>query len=205
MRKYVAAALGLALLGGCIGKPGPVEEYLRVGGAEPCPQQSASQAQQGERLVVAVRPFKAADSIDRQAVMVARGRVATPSLRWYWEASPAKLFEQAVARGVDCAPGLAAAWPVRASTEAGVALTGTVTMFELQESPLVLNAAGACQLWDREGVKLLASRRFSASVPVKSFDAQAIAEAAAQALSSMGAEAGAWLSDNRPIIAGKSK
>lgn len=198
MRKSVTVVLGLALLGGCIGKGGPVEQYLRVSGAEPCAQQSGPS--QG-RLVVAVRTFKAAESIDRQAVMVARGRVSSPSLRWYWEASPAKLFEQAVARGVDCAPGLAAAWPVRSATEGGATLTGTMTVFELQENPLVLNAAGNCQLWDGEGAKLLASRQFTASVPVRSFEAQAIADAAAQALSSMGTQAGAWLSENRPTAA----
>jgi len=189
MKKVASALLLLPLLGGCIGKSGPVEEYLRVGAGADCQQQAAPAK---DRVVVAVRQFKAAESLDRQAVMVARGRVSSPSLRWYWEAAPGKLFEQAVVRGLNCAPGLAAAWPVRSNTEAGLSITGSVTVFEIQEQPLALNASAACQLWDGEGARMVDSRAFTASVPVKALDAQSIADAAAKALESMGSEAGSW-------------
>ncbi|KAF0233369.1 MAG: hypothetical protein FD177_1762 [Desulfovibrionaceae bacterium] len=193
-RLTTAASLILAasaFLGGCLGKPGPVEEYLRVGGGDAACSQDT---QTGKvRLAVALRQVKSADALDRQAVMLARGRVMSPSLRWYWEASPCRLAEQALVRAVNCTPGLAAIWPVRSSTEAPLSMAVTLTAFEVQEQPTVMNAAMDCQIWDGSGTKLLAARTFSAQVPAQALDAQAIAEAGSKALSGLSGEAAQWV------------
>jgi len=191
-----AASLALVLaasafLGGCLGKPGPVEEYLRVGGGEAA---CAQEMQTGKsRVAVALRQVKSADALDRQAVMLARGRVMSPSLRWYWEAAPSRLTEQALVRAVNCTPGLAAIWPVRSTTEAPLSMTVTLTSFEMQEQPPVMNAGMDCQIWDATGTKLLASRTFSTQIPARALDAQAIAEAGSRALSGLTGDAAQWV------------
>ena len=193
-RVTTAASLILAasaFLGGCLGKPGPVEEYLRVGGGDAaCAQEMLTGK---ARVAVALRQVKSADALDRQAVMLARGRVMSPSLRWYWEASPCRLAEQALVRAVNCTPGLAAIWPVRSTTEAPLSMTVTLTAFEVQEQPPVMNAAMDCQIWDGSGTKMLAARTFSAQVPARALDAQAIAEAGSKALSGLSGEAAQWV------------
>lgn len=195
-RLTTAALLALALaasafLGGCLGKPGPVEEYLRVGGGDTaCAQEMpAGKA----RVAVALRQVKSADALDRQAVMLARGRVMSPSLRWYWEASPCRLAEQSLVRAVNCTPGLAAIWPVRSTTEAPLSMSVTLTSFEMQEQPPVMNAGMDCQVWDGSGAKLLAARTFSVQVPARALDAQSIAEAGSAALSGLSGEAARWV------------
>lgn len=193
-RLTMAASLILAasaFLGGCLGKPGPVEEYLRVGGGDAaCTQEM----QTGKaRVAVGLRQVKSADALDRQAVMLARGRVMSPSLRWYWEASPCRLAEQALVRAVNCTPGLAAIWPVRSTTEAPMSMSVTLTAFEVQEQPPVMNAAMDCQIWDESGAKLLAARTFSAKVPARALDAQAIAEAGSRALSGLSGDVAQWV------------
>lgn len=206
-RVTTGAALALALaasafLGGCLGKPGPVEEYLRVGGGE---AGCAQETQTGKaRVAVALRQVKSADALDRQAVMLARGRVMSPSLRWYWEASPSRLTEQALVRAVNCTPGLAAIWPVRSTTEAPLSMTVTLTSFEMQEQPPVMNAGMDCQVWDGTGTKLLAARTFSVQVPARALDAQAIAEAGSKALTGLTGDAAQWVASlSLPGVSGK--
>jgi ABC-type uncharacterized transport system auxiliary subunit len=183
-----------AFMGGCLGKPGPVEEYLRVGGGDAACSQDIQSGQTGKaRVAVALRQVKSADALDRQAVMLARGRVMSPSLRWYWEASPCRLAEQALVRAVNCTPGLAAIWPVRSATEAPLSMTVNLTAFEVQEQPPVMNAAMDCQIWDGAGTKLLAARTFSAQVPAQGLNAQSIAEAGSRALSGLSGEAAQWV------------
>jgi len=188
---HVAQALALALvLAGCLGRPGPVEEYLRVTG-QPA---DCSQAAPGKaRVAVAVARIKSAEALDRQAVMLATGRVMSPSLRWFWEASPGRLFEQAVVGSLNCSEGLAAVWPVRSTTETPLSLTGTVTGFEVRQSSMKLEAVVDCQVWDGEGARMLASRSFTAEAPVAALDGQSIAEAGAKALASLGGETAAWV------------
>lgn len=198
-RITTAASLALALaasafLGGCLGKPGPVEEYLRVGGGDTSCAQGVQDARTGKaRVAVALRQVKSADALDRQAVMLARGRVMSPSLRWYWEASPCRLAEQDLVRAVNCTPGLAAIWPVRSTTEAPLSMSVTLTSFEVQEQPPVMNAAMDCQVWDGSGTKLLAAQSFSVQVPARALDAQAIAEAGSAALSGLSGDAARWV------------
>lgn len=183
-----------AFLGGCLGKPGPVEEYLRVGGGDTGCTQDVQDTRAGKsRVAVALRQVKSADALDRQAVMLARGRVMSPSLRWYWEASPCRLAEQALVRAVNCTPGLAAIWPVRSTTEAPLSMTVSLTAFEVQEQPAVMNAAMDCQVWDGSGTKLLVARTFSVQVPARALDAQSIAEAGSRALSGLSSEAAQWV------------
>ena len=188
----VVLAMALSMTGcGGVGKAGPVEQYLRVSGGEsPCDQNVAAGQ---KRAVVGLRPIKASETLDRQAVLLTRGRVMNPSTRWYWEASPVSLFEQALLGALRCSPTLTAAWPVRSTTEAQLMLTCVVTDFEVQEQPLALTASLDCQAWDGDGVRLVAARTFSASVPVTGLAAQAIAEAGAKALSKISGEAKGWL------------
>jgi ABC-type uncharacterized transport system auxiliary subunit len=190
MKLILALGLSIVALGGCLGKPGPVEEYLKVSNGGDCgevisPSKTAT--------VVAVRPFKSADALDRQAVMLARGRVSNPSLRWYWEATPAKMFEQSMASALNCTPMLAAAWPTRSTTEAAYSLTGTVSAFEVQEQNLTMNVSINCQLWDGKNVSLVGAREFASKQQINKLDAQSIAEACANALSGISAEVGAWV------------
>lgn len=192
-----AASLALALaasavLGGCLGKPGPVEEYLRVGGGDAACSQDTQTGK--ARVAVGIRQVKAADALDRQAVMLARGRVMSPSLRWYWEASPCRLMEQALVRAVNCTADMAAVWPVRSTTEAPLSLTVALTSFEVQEHPPALSASMECQAWDGSGTKLQSARAFSMQTPLRALDAQSIAEAGSKALTGLSAEAAAWLS-----------
>jgi len=206
----VLASVALGL-GGCLGRSGPAEEYLRVSGGDcaqvdssisttpakaftPGPVITTSESAKARR-VVAVGKVKATDSLDRQAVMLASGRVMSPSLRWYWEAPPGQLFQQALVGALNCRPGLAAVWPVRSNTEAACRLTGTVTGFEVQRESMRLEASVDIQVWNGEGTTLVAKRTFSAGVPVAFLDAQSIAEAASKVLAGLGAEASDWVDD----------
>jgi ABC-type uncharacterized transport system auxiliary subunit len=191
MKKVLALGLSLVVFGGCLGKPGPVEEYLKVSTRGDC----GGMVNHSKALtIVGVRQFKSADALDRQAVMLARGRVLNPSLRWYWEATPAKMFEQAVAGALNCTPSLGAAWPTRSTTEAAYTLTGTVSGFEVEEKNLVMSVSINCQLWDGKNVNMIGAREFSNKQQVQRMDAQSIAEAGANALSGISAEVGAWVS-----------
>lgn len=190
MKKMLALGLSLVIFGGCLGKPGPVEEYLKVSGKGDC---GMDQVLRKASTVVAVRPFKSGDALDRQAVMLARGRVLNPSQRWYWEATPAKMFEQSVARALNCTPTLAAAWPPRSTTEAAFSVMGTVAAFEVQERALVVSVSLNCQVWDGKGVSLLGSRDFASEQQIRTLDGQAIAEAGAKALSGISLEVGEWV------------
>ena len=190
MKKVLALGLALVVFGGCLGKPGPVEEYLKVSGKGDC---GADRAQNKASTIVAVRQFKSADALDRQSVMIARGRVLNPSLRWYWEATPSKMFEQSVARALNCTPSLAAAWPTRSTTEAAYTLTGTVVAFEVQEQALAMSVSFTCQLWDAKGANLIGSKDFTSEQAIRSMDAQAIAEAGAKALSGISRDVGEWV------------
>jgi len=201
MRKKLAAmALAALSLAGCIGKGGPVEEYLRVS-ADParCERQAAG----GERVAVGIKRLRVADALDRQSVMTARGRVMTPSLRWYWEASPGRLAEQALAAAINCSGSLAAVLPVRYSSDTPVVVTGTVTDFQVQERTMTLDAAVELQAWDRDGKSLSNSGKLAASVPVVALDAAAIADGGARALDELSSKAVSWLERTASRNAGK--
>jgi ABC-type uncharacterized transport system auxiliary subunit len=190
MKKVLALGLLLVILGGCLGKPGPAEEYLKVSEKADC---GTDHAQGKIRTVVGVRQFKSGDALDRQAVMLARGRVLNPSSRWYWEAAPAKMFEQSVARALNCTDSLVAAWPMRSTTEAAYTVSGTVTSFEVQEKAMAISVTLMCQVWDAKGVNLVGSRDFVSDQPIKSLDGQGIAEGGAKALSGISQDVGEWL------------
>ena len=203
MMKILAAAIVILAIAGCVGKAGPVEQYLRVSGGEsPCDQ---SAVQGKKRIVIGLRPIKASETLDRQAVLLARGRVMNPSTHWYWEASPASLFEQALLRALRCSPTLTAAWPVRSTTKASLTLNCVVTDFEVQEQTMALTAALDCQVWDGDGVSLIAARSFSASIPASSLSAQSIADAGAKALARISADANTWLESVASSAPGEAK
>jgi ABC-type uncharacterized transport system auxiliary subunit len=140
-----------------------------------------------------VGKVKTSESLDRQAVMLATGRVLTPSSRWYWEASPGRLLEEALTRALNCSNAVAAVRPVHASTEADFVITGFVGGFEVRRDEKRLTASVDIQLWDREGERLIASRAFATAATLTSIDAQSIADAGARALDGLGAETAGWV------------
>ena len=194
---------GLFCFSGCLGKAGPVEEYLRVGGGESAcagagqPQEQAGGAVPGAaaktRALIAVGKVKTSESLDRQAVMLATGRVLTPSSRWYWEASPGRLLEEALTRALNCSSAVAAVRPVHASAEADFLLTGYVVEFEVRRDEKLLTASVDIQVWDREGERMIASRAFATTESLSSIDAPSIADAGARALDGLGAETAGWV------------
>ena len=194
--RYVGLILllgALAAVGGCIGKAGYAEEYLRVlGSAGECREQLPAGAL-GVAKVVGIRQIKASEGFDRQAVMLGKGRVLTASQRWFWEAAPARLVEQSLIRALNCSPGLAAAWPMRSGTQAALSVSGVVNSFTVQADSMNLEALFDCQLWDGPGTTLLAARSFSARVPVAGLDGQSIAAAASAATEAISGEAALWI------------
>ncbi|WP_243310827.1 ABC-type transport auxiliary lipoprotein family protein [Fundidesulfovibrio agrisoli] len=188
----------LAALSGCMGKPGPAEQYLRVLGPEPdCARASQPQAGAARMPVLAVRPFKALDALDRQGVMIAEGKVMQASQRWYWEASPGRLVEQSVVRAA-CGEGLAAAWPVRSTTEASVWVSGLVSDFSVHTREMRVVLSVECQLWDASGGVALGSGTFTAQAPVAALDAGAVAEAGEKALNDVSARIAQWARQSLP-------
>ncbi len=190
MRRLVWMVLAVLALGGCFGKPGPVEEYLRVSAQAPCETAQAA----GKVVTVGVKRFACADALDRQAVMVAHGRVMTPSLRWYWEASPGALSEQAVVTAVNCSTGMAAIWPMRASSEPDFTVSGRVLSFVVREDAKTMEASLELQLWDKNGKSVGTAGTLTVSAPVPVMDGAGIADAGARALRELSDKAAQWLS-----------
>lgn len=194
--RWLATAIALltlaGCLGGCLGKAPPVEEYLSVrpAGEQPCARPASPGS---NRVTVALKPFKAMDALDRQAVLMGQGRIMRPSMAWYWEASPASLVDQALVRVLACSRAAAPVWPMRSTTRADVVLTGMVSAFWVDTGSKLLHAEIRAQLWDDKQVRVLATREFSAQANVASLEAQAVAEAGSKALSQIAAEVAAWL------------
>jgi len=190
MKKFALAAAALLSLAACIGKGGPVEEYLRVA---PDPGRCESQAAGQSRVAVGIKRFRMADALDRQSVMMARGRVMTPSLRWYWEASPGKLAEQSLAAAINCSVKLAAVLPIRYTSDTPVVVTGSVTVFQVQEGTMTVEVSMELQAWAQDGKSISDGRTFSASERISSLSATAIADGGAKALENVSNQAVAWL------------
>lgn len=196
-----AALIVLLVLAGCIGKAGPVEEYLRVSaGGDGCPE-AARPA--GPRALVGVKTFKATDALERQAVMLATGRVMSASLRWYWEAAPARLFEHSLYGALACSARLSPVWPVRSGTEAAMTVTGQVTEYEVETQSKTLRAALDLQAFGADGAHQLGAKRFAVSVPIAALDAGSIADGGHRALTDLSAKAAAWLETLAPVTSGK--
>ncbi|WP_173086289.1 ABC-type transport auxiliary lipoprotein family protein [Fundidesulfovibrio magnetotacticus] len=190
--------LCLLLLSGCLGKPGPSEEYLRLGQAGPC-----QDAQPGERHGVALRKLRVVEALDRQSVQLSEGRILLPSQRYYWESAPGRMAESAVAAALECSKSLTPVWPVRYDSAYAMGVTGVVERFEVQTREMAFVAQAVFQAWDASGGRLLGSRSVFVSVPLGSLDAQAIATAGAQGLERLGAEVRAWLEGLPPQGKGK--
>jgi len=200
MRRYAARAVMMAFiclsLGACLGKAPPVEEYLRLDSAGKCAQGEANGG-----LVVAMKSFVALDNLDRQAVMTAMGRVLTPSLRWYYEASPEMLVEEAVTAEIACQPGFAGATQYRTRLVHDAGLVGAITAFNLQEeggTRFVI--ALRLELWSANFKRLLASTVVESSESVAALDAHGVAEAASKALASASEKTALWLASARELI-----
>lgn len=193
--------LVLLALAGCIGKAGPAEEFLRVGAGGSCPEAAPMSV---PRALVGVKTFRATDALDRQAVMLATGRVMSASHRWYWEAAPARLFEHSLHGTLACSDRLAPVWPVRAGTETAITVAGQVTEFEVETKSMTLKAALDLQAFGADGARQLGTKRFSATVPVAALEAGAIAEGGHRALKDLSDQAAAWLETLAPALAGKA-
>jgi ABC-type uncharacterized transport system auxiliary subunit len=201
MKPWMTLPLVL-VLAGCLGKVAPGEEYLKVLG--PAKQCLDSQNGQTARLSVGIKEFKTSEALDRQAVMLAKGRVLTASSRWFWEASPGALFSQAMAQELACAPGLAAMWPLRWQSRPDLVLAGQVTAFEVHSESLSVSLAVSCQIWDGEESRSLGARDFAAEVKITGLTPEAIAQGAAQALGQTTGQAAAWL-ENFPFVPSRVK
>jgi len=189
MKRLMLAVAGVLLLAGCLGKSGPVEEYLRLGQAGAC----AESLQGGARTGVGLRKLRTVEALDRQAVMLAQGRTMSPSQRWYWESPPGRMVETALAQALDCSDKVAAVWPVRYDSSWSVGLTGSVERFEVLAQEKTFAAAVAFQAWDARGGTLLGSRTVAVSEPLDALDAQAVARAGATAMKRLGQETRAWI------------
>lgn len=194
MNKPSLAALclfGLLTLPGCVGRSGPSAIYLQVG--RPAATQAASQGETRGKLAVAVGRIGAVEALDRQAVMLAKGRVMIPSQHWYWEDTPGRLFERSLADSLNRTSGLTAVWPLRWTSHPRLTLSGTVTAFALDEGAHRLSVTLECQLKAGEDGREQDTRTFEASVPVSTVEPQALAEAGAKALATVSDEAAAWV------------
>jgi len=197
----IVAAICLCL-GGCLGQPPPVEEYLRVGADGP---ECGVSEPAVKTIVVAVRPFKALDNLDRQAVLVADGRVLVPSMRWYWEGSPEALLTAAVEARINCLPGVGAVSPYRPRLTHDAALSGTISAFNIQEQGGLRFLAGLrLELWSEQFGELLATTEIKAEAPISGFTAASVAEAAAAALSDAAGQAAQWIEQNQGAIPARS-
>jgi len=193
----VVAAVCLCMTG-CLGKPPPIEQYLRVGSeATAC----AGAEQAGKSVVVAVRPFSALDNLDRQAVLVADGRVLVPSMRWYWEGSPEAIVTSSVTAGINCLPGVGAIFPYRPRLAHDAAISGTISAFNIQEKGGLRFQVGLrLELWSANFDGLLASGEIVAEVPIAGLDASSVADAAAAALADAADQAAKWLESRQGDI-----
>ncbi len=190
--------LACLCLTACLGKAPPPEEYLRLGQS----REACGNVPVKDGVVLAMKPFKAPDNLNRQAVLLARGRVLSPSMRWYWEASPELLAGEAVAADVACLDGFAGAAPYRSRLDHDAGLTGTLSAFNLQEeggTRFVI--ALRLELWSANYKRLLASTVIESARPVAAMDAQSVADAASGALAEAASKAGAWLEAARDVIA----
>lgn len=190
--RWLVLAVASATLAGCLGKTPPVEEYLSVRTAteRPCAQTPAANIRQ---VTVALKPFKALDALDRQAVMTGRGLVMRPSTVWYWEATPARLVDQTLLRGLCCSATVTGVWPVRSTTKTDLLLAGMVNAFWVDTATATFTATVHAQLWDGKQTEVLASKDFTAQAKARSLDAQGIAEAASTALAALSGDVRAWL------------
>lgn len=203
--KVIVAALCLCLTG-CLGQPPPVGRYLRVG-----PDESAcfGAERSGKKTVVALRLFKALDNLDRQAVLIADGRVLVPSMRWYWEGSPEAILTAAVAGRINCLPGFGAVSPYRPRLAHDAAISGTISAFNIQEQGGLRFLAGMrLELWSENYGELLAVTEIKAEAPIAGFDASSVADAAAAALAEAAEQAAKWIEGRQgdiPVRSGKDQ
>jgi len=199
MRRLLLAMCCTALLAGCFGKAGPVEEYLRLGQAEECAGETGGAK---AKVGVGLRKLRSVDALDRQAVMLAEGRIMSPSQRWYWESPPGRMAEAALAAALDCSATLSAVWPVRYDSAWAVGLSGSLERFEVLVQEKRFIATVTLQAWDAKDGKPLGAKTFALTEPVSALDAQGVARAGAQALRRLGLEARQWV-EGLAFTAGK--
>lgn len=187
----VLAVLAVLCLGGCLGKTPPVEHYLRVSGPA-CPR-----AEQGgaARPVLALKPLRAPDILDRSAVLVIEDRVLTPSLRWYWEGPPTELAGGALLAALECRGGVAAVSPYSPRLTHDAVLSGRLSAFNVVKSgqSLTFVAAGRVEAWSRRGEALLGATDIEVARPVSAPEAPAVARAAEEALTAWAEAVADWV------------
>lgn len=188
--KFWASSLLLLLIMGCGTTRAPDQLYLRVSG----PTTSVDMESSGDSdLVVGVRDFEAVQALDRTAVMLASGRVLTPSSYWYWEGTPANMVVRGVVAGINAQAGMRAVWPQTSRMRYGVMLTGHVEGFEVRRQKMEMAIALKVDAWDGRGRNWLSGTQFSAVEPLRSLDPDIVARAASRALEKVSKAVGEWL------------
>jgi cholesterol transport system auxiliary component len=190
------AVLGMivACLAGCLGKPPPVERYLRVRlEASPC-QGEANQ----DRVALGMKALKALDNLDRSAVLTARDRVLTPSLQFYWEGSPIDIVGQALRQGIECQSTRFAPVDYQPRVAHEGVLTGQITAFNVEETnggrfTISLHL----ELWSKNSGARVSVGDFNAYAPLENFEGDTVARAATDALGRIVPKVVAWLDDGR--------
>lgn len=199
------ASLGLVIIS-CIGGA-PRQHFLSLSdtGAAIC--EGGEQGSAAPRFVIAVKDFESLPSLDRTSVLIASGRVLTPSHSWYWEGPPAEILTMAAAGGISNSMTIASAWPYRPRVERDGLISGRVLAFaaELSE-PARFRAAVRVELWDGRGGEKLAENVFEVERelpgfgPAKLGDPDVLARAAGGAVCGLGEKIRTWLESNMNLL-----
>jgi cholesterol transport system auxiliary component len=190
------AVMGLvvACLAGCLGKPPPVQRYLRVQ-LDSAPCQSEANAQ---RAPLGMKPLAALDNLDRTAVLTARERVLTPSLQFYWEGSPIDIVGQALRQGIECQATRFAPVDYQPRLSNDGVLSGQITAFNVEETNsgrFVISLH--LELWTKNSKTRVSVGDFNAYAPLENFEGESVARAASDALGRIIPKVVAWLDDGR--------
>ena len=189
--------MACACLAGCLGKPPPVERYLRVRLENPpCQGESVQQ-----RAPLGFKPLKALENLDRTSVMTAQGSVLTPSLQFYWEGAPQDIVGQLLRQGIECQSTKFTPVDYQPRVEHQGVLSGQVTAFNVEE-----NGGGRfvvtlhLDLWSKNSGARVATGDFTAYAPLEDFKGETVANAASNALGRIMPKFIAWLDESLPRV-----
>ena len=193
----VLVGVASACLAGCLGKPPPVQSYLRVRlDKPPCQGQDA-----GQRAALGFKSLKALENLDNTAVLTARGQVLTPSLQFYWEGPPQDMLGQLVRQAIECQSTKFTPVDYQPRVEHDGVLTGRVTAFNVEETEggrFVV--ALHLDLWTKNSGSKVATGDFSAYAPLENFEAETVAKGASEAVGRIMPKLLSWLDENRAML-----
>lgn len=188
-----------ALATGCVGGKVPSEQILRITQGAASPGTRAQAEALNAAPAVAARPLLVMDdlaafpALDRSAVMLAHGRVLTPSTRWYWEGAPAAITSASIAAALQGMPEFTIVWPYRNRMEHQGMLTGRVEAFEARPDSREMYVSVRMSLWTPRGRQLLDTQLVQATQPLASVSAQGIADAAGRCMAQITTGVAEWL------------